>query len=202
MIPLGYMMKRVAMRDDWLKQPKVQDIFSVSACTSKDFCDDWINEWKHNGYWLFDSSEIVRDIALKRNLNPDELTLFYYEAHETQYNADTRQWEPFALLTTSYDPRTRQSKTHATPYPGFPLNIKPPARNILQGYDIVASGGCITHGCSPLSCNGLAEKIPVNAHCLLDDLQTAKTLLKTGVIGTIEKCEPGPYRIIAVHTLN
>ena len=179
MIPLGYMMKRVAKRTDWLKQPKVEDIFSVSRCMSKDFCD-WIDEWKHNGYWLFDSPRIIHDIAKKRNIALDDLTLFYYEGYETQYNADTRQWEPFV------------------PEPHFPLNVEPPPCKILQGYDVVTYNVYSAAECSPLSCNGLAEDIPTNAHCLLDNFQTAKTLLETGAF---ENSEPGPYRIIAVYTL-
>ena len=183
MIPLGYMMKRVMKRPDWLKQPKVEDIFSVSRCMSKDFCD-WIGEWKHNvyynGYWFFNSPRIIRDIASRRGIVLDDMTLFYYEGQENQYNADTRQWEPFA------------------PVPDFPLCVEPPSHKILHGYDVATYYVNSSAECSPLSCNGLAEDIPTNAHCLLDDFQTAKTLLETGAF---ENSEPGPYRIIAVYTL-
>ena len=185
MIPLGYMMKRVATRPDWLKQPKVKDIFSVSSCMSEDFCDcrDWINEWKHNGWWFFDSPQIIQSIARKKSINTNNLMLFYYEAYETEYNDDTQQWEPIA------------------PNPSFPLNIEPPPHKILRGYDVVTYSvysGNSSPEHSPLSCNGLAEEIPTNPHCLLDDLQTAKTLLETGAF---KNSEPGPYRIIAVYTL-
>jgi len=178
MIPLGYMMKRVMKRDDWLKQPKVEDIFSVSECTSKDFCD-WVDEWKHNGYWLFDSPRIIHDIARKHNIDLDDMTLFYYEAYETQYNVETKQWEPFA------------------PEPSFPLCVEPPPRKILHGYDVATYSYNNSAECSPLSCNGLAEDIPTNSHCLLDDLETAKALLETGAF---DNSEPGPFRIIAVYT--
>ena len=181
MIPLGYMMKRVEKRPDWLKQPDVEDVFSVaSCCTSKDFCD-WINEWKHNGWWFFDSPQIIRDIASSRGINLDGMTLFYYEAFEKQYNDETQQWEDFV------------------PDPIFPLCVEPPPRKILHGYDVVSYWVKTAAECSPLSCNGLAEEIPTNSHCLLDDFDTAKTLLETGAF---DNSEPGPYRIIAVHTLN
>jgi len=182
MIPAGYMLKRVEKRPDWLKQPAVEDIFSVSNCTCEDFCQNWIDEWKHNGYWFFDSPEIIYDIAKKHNVNTDEMTLFYYEAHEILYDAKTRQWES---CTKELD---------------YSENVKLPSRKTLQGYDVVTYSRVSSDvGCSPLSCNHLAEKIPTNSHCLLDDLETAKTLLETGAF---ENSEPGPYRVIAVYTVN
>lgn len=56
MIPAGYMAKRVVRKPDWLTTNRVEDIYSVSGCISKDFAD-YITFWKHNGYWLFDSSD-------------------------------------------------------------------------------------------------------------------------------------------------
>ena len=53
MTPVGYMAKHIASRPDWLKANEVEDIYSVSNCVSDDFAD-YINFWKHNGYWFFD----------------------------------------------------------------------------------------------------------------------------------------------------
>jgi hypothetical protein len=50
-------------------------------------------------------------------------------------------------------------------------------------------------GCSPLSCNGMAEKIAVNRYCLLDDLDNAFVIAKRFAAGGVE---PGPYVIIEV----
>jgi hypothetical protein len=36
MMPVGYMAKRDSVRPDWLKAPKVRDIYSVSNCDSED----------------------------------------------------------------------------------------------------------------------------------------------------------------------
>ncbi len=62
MIPLGYMAKRVARKPDWLKTNQVEDIYSVSNCTSHNFAE-YIQFWKHNGYWFFDSPEIITKLA-------------------------------------------------------------------------------------------------------------------------------------------
>lgn len=58
MIPVGYLYKKVGLRPDWIKADGVRDIYSLSRCVSEDFTD-YINYWKHNGYWLFDSPEIM-----------------------------------------------------------------------------------------------------------------------------------------------
>lgn len=62
MISAGYMAKRVAIKPDWLKANEVEDIYSVSGYISKDFAD-YINFWKHNGYWLFDSPNVIEQLA-------------------------------------------------------------------------------------------------------------------------------------------
>ena len=69
---------------------------------------------------------------------------------------------------------------------------------IRIGYDVVernASMGILGFGCSPLSCNGMAENIPVNEFCLLNDLESA---LATAHRFDAEKPEPGPYVVIEV----
>lgn len=50
-------------------------------------------------------------------------------------------------------------------------------------------------GCSPLSCNGLAERYPVNEWCLLDRLDDA---VKAARDFAREEPEPGPYVVVEV----
>ena len=42
--------------------PRVVDVFSVSACINSNFAE-YIADWKHNGYRLFDSPELIREVA-------------------------------------------------------------------------------------------------------------------------------------------
>ncbi len=66
------------------------------------------------------------------------------------------------------------------------------------GYDVVerdAATGMLGFGCSPLSCNGMAESIPVNEFCLIDDMETALAAARR--FG-VEQPEPGPYVIVEV----
>ena len=50
-------------------------------------------------------------------------------------------------------------------------------------------------GCSPLSCNSMASAYPVNAHCLLDDLDAAFAAAERF---SVEKPEPGTYFVAEV----
>jgi hypothetical protein len=176
MIPIGYMAKRVVKSPTWLATPDVRDIYSVSGCVSEDFTD-YINLWKHNGYWLFDSPEVIRVIAQDGSLNLGELSLFYYEAYELEF--DGEHWKPYL------------------PEPSFETDVVVPSRKELEGFDVVTfwCGNSPEH--SPLSCNSLAEKVRTNSHCLFDSLAEAETNLKNGVFND---CEPGPYRIFAVYS--
>ncbi len=92
MVPVGYMAKRVYKRPDWLKAPHVADIYSVSGCVSEDFAD-YINFWKHNGFWLFDSPEVIKDLAEENSIQMEGTSLFYYEAHEMEL--DGERWRPW-----------------------------------------------------------------------------------------------------------
>ena len=177
MIPLGYMAKRVSAGSEWLKAPQVSQIYSVSGCISEDF-GKWIDAWKHNGYWFFDSPRVIAEVAAERKIDLTGTTLFYYEGFEEEYDPESR-WAPYR------------------PEPAFPLGLEPPAAKTLRGFDVVtySQGNSPEH--SPLSCNGLAAEMKVNEFCLLESLEEAKALLEAG---RFTLSEPGPFRILAVYT--
>jgi len=91
MRPVGYMYKRISLRPEWLGVPSVVDIYSASSCISHDFCD-YINYWKHNGYWLFNSPAVMENLAAEHELNLADCTLFYYEAYDFQFVQTDRVW--------------------------------------------------------------------------------------------------------------
>jgi hypothetical protein len=66
MIPAGFMAKRVVAMREWL--PQVSSIYSVSGCISTDFAD-YIQFWGHDGYWLFDSPEVIVDLARRNTID-------------------------------------------------------------------------------------------------------------------------------------
>jgi hypothetical protein len=94
MIPAGYMAKRVSLRPEWIKAERVADIYSVSGCVSKDFAD-YIKYWKHNGYWFFDSPEIILRLARQNSIDLTGVRLFFYEVHELEFADTEGRWTTF-----------------------------------------------------------------------------------------------------------
>jgi hypothetical protein len=180
MRPLGYLYKRVAPRPDWIGARHVEDIYSLSGCVSENFAD-YIPHWRHNGFWLFDAPAVMADLARELAIPLRGLTLFYYEAHEEEYNETTRLWEPFE------------------PEAAFPTAIEVPRAGRLEGFDVVTFSARTAPECSPLSCNGLAATLAVNRHCLLDTFEAARKAIEAG---TFDHSEPGPFRIIAVYAVD
>ena len=180
MIPLGYMLKNVASPPpEWLEAPGVTAIHSVSNCVSSDFAD-YFPIWKHDGWWLFDTPEAVNATAAVAGIASDELSLFYYEAFNEQYD-EAGCWQTFE------------------PEPSIPTNVTPPASAKLCGFDVVTFTVGTAPECSPLSCNGLAAEPDVNEHCLFDTFEEAYAATEKG---QFDDSEPGPYRIIAVHLVD
>lgn len=178
MIPVGYMAKRISKSPDWLGATHVVDVYSVSGCVSEDFAD-YINFWKHNGYWLFDSPEVIRNIARENSIELEGTSLFYYEVHEMEFGGGN--WHAYA------------------PEPSFPTSVSVPPKKQLTGFDIVTFCGRNAPEHSPLSCNSLAKELRTNSHCLFATFEEAEKNLTDGAF---RKCEPGPYRIFAVYSVS
>ncbi|WP_442511695.1 hypothetical protein SH528x_003406 [Novipirellula sp. SH528] len=179
MIKLGYMAKRIVGRPDWLDVPSVHDVYAVSNCISPDFAD-YIDFWSHNGFWFFDKPSHITRLCSQHGISLDDLAFVYYEAHSQQFDTDDRTWHGFV------------------PDPDIKTDVSPPTKPHLLGYDIVCYSMQNAPECSPLSCNQVAADVRVNSHCLIDTLDYAIECLETGIF---DNAEPGPMRVIAVHTL-
>lgn len=173
------MAKRVAARPDWLGVPHVSDIYSVSGCISEEFAD-YIDAWKHNGFWLFDSPEVIGEVAREKSVSLDGAKLFYYEAYEMEFCEKQMKWSAFG------------------PETGFKTSIVAPLSKKLEGFDLVTFCGRSSPECSPLSCNQVARDVSVNEHCLVRTFEEAKAALESG---RFSEAEPGPYRIFAVYSV-
>jgi hypothetical protein len=179
MIPVGYMYKLVVSKPDWLKTDQVKEIYSVSGCVSKDF-DGWINYWKHNGYWFFDSPKIIKEIAKENDIDLSGMKLFFYRVYENQWNDEAGEWEDFK------------------PEESFETNVELPKSSTLHGFDITTFTAQTSAECSPLSCNHMAEELEASPNCLLSSFEEAKQLIESGAFN---QCEPGPYRIFEVYSV-
>jgi hypothetical protein len=177
MTPAGYMAKRVSKQPEWLKTTQVSDVYSLSACFSANFAD-YINYWKHNGFWLFDSPELIREVAREHSVDLAGTSLFYYEVHALEF--DGKGWRAFARD------------------PAFVTNVLVPSRTQLEGFDVATFANGNAPECSPLSCNRLAEELPTNSHCLFASFDEAERSLTNGAF---DGTEPGPYRIFSVSSV-
>jgi hypothetical protein len=179
MIPAGYMAKRIFSEPDCVRTLGVEDVYSVSGCMVRHFAD-YINFWKHNGYWLFDSPETIRGLALENAIDISGTIFFYYEVYCLEFSEDDHEWRKFS------------------PNSSFVTNVAVPEEKSLEGFDVVTFSVGTGPECSPLSCNMLAVELKVNRHCLLDSLEEARQYLEDG---RFRNAESGPYRIFAVYTL-
>ncbi len=169
MISVGYMVKRILNVPKGFENTDIVAIYSVSGCMSNDFAY-YIEFWKHNGYWFFDSPQIIQQIAKEHSIDLTGTKLFYYEVYNLEFHEDT-EWKSFE------------------PEASFITDIEKPSLKNLEGYDVVTFSCGNSAECSPLSCNGLADTIPVNKHCLLSSFDEAHQLLEHG---KFQHSEPGP----------
>ncbi|MBI9018575.1 MAG: hypothetical protein JEZ07_15085 [Phycisphaerae bacterium] len=179
MIPAGYMAKRITGNSGHLQTKNVVDFYSVSNCISADFAS-YVDYWKHNGYWLFDSPEIILNLAEDNSIDMTGAKFFYYEIYGFEFNEDDELWH-------EYEPEK-----------SFATDVKIPEDKTLEGFDIVTFSVGTSAECSPLSCNGLADEIKTNRHCLLSSLEQARQCLESGLFSN---SEPGPFRIFAVYSV-
>ena len=179
MKPAGYMAKRVAQKPEGWLGDRVVDVYSVCHCISEDFAD-YVGFWKHNGYWLFDSPEVIEQVAGDSSIDLSGTRMFYYEVYELQFDADEGRWVPFE------------------PEDSFGTDVLVPATKKLEGYDVVTFFARSSPEHSPLSCNDLAKSIDTNSHCLIESLEEAKEHIQAE---KFHHGEPGPYRVFAVYTV-
>jgi len=151
---------------------EVRQIASVSECLSKR-PSGWVKRWDFNRATCWNTESAARACV------PDDL-------------------EPeFKLFAYRIVPLVPLENLFPTDLPALPQEPEFLPYDRI-GYDVVersAAMGMLGFGCSPLSCNGMAESIPVNEFCLLDDLKSA---LSTERRFDTEKPEPGPYVVIEV----
>lgn len=171
---IGYFAKPTAVRPPWLKAPQVTEICSVADCISRLECD-WISEWRHNELGFYDTPELAWSVV------PEPL----------RAGCDLYA---YAMLPVRFVGGVQEAFT----IPG----VNPVRRDgsfVRLGYDMVSREFEAGSGHSPLSCNGLAEEVPTNRHCLIATAAEAVAVgLTMEIPGQRLRGEPGPYHIVEV----
>ena len=173
MIPAGYFARRVKPKPDHLPAPDVREICSVSECISPG-ADNWIASWRHNSLGWFNSIDDALSVVPAGQRS--EFRLFAYRLHPEVFRGGERQ--AFEL----------------------PVDVQPePLRAGFRsiGFDSASKSSAEGQSleCSPLSCNGLAEELPVNEHCLFPALDAA---IAGAARFAVEQPEPGDYYVVEV----
>ncbi len=176
MIPAGFMYKEPIFAPAWVGAPEGARLHSLSGCISHYFTD-YIRYWQHNGFWLFDSPEVLDQVAAKAQTNASHFDLLYFEVAETQFDEARSSWLP------------------VTPDPSFPTSVRRPSHSTLLGHDIVCFSGGTSPECSPITCCGLGSTVALNQAALLETEARAREALESGLCN---ETEPGPFRIVSV----
>jgi hypothetical protein len=180
------MAKFIASPPEWFRTERVMDMYSFTPHGSKGF-EYFIDDWQEgevepsNAYRLYDSPELIRQLASTHHVDLSGSRLFFYEVYEQEYHEDDAQWYPLDR-----------------PVPK--LGIVAPSVKTLEGYDVVAVEARMPD-CSPLcpACGTVATVVETNEHCLLTSLAGARQLLSEG---RFANSEPGPFQIFAVYSVD
>lgn len=189
---LGYGLKHVLSRPDWLDCASVEHVSSVSRCISTEpYTDERFKRWAFNASGWYDTPELAQlDV-----IAAVPCRMFAYALFSFEFEGEAMRHVSVGMLLS-----TDTRRLPAGPNPGF----------AFLGYDVV-SGRCggrqnaasaglapVMAGfdCSPLSCNSMAREHPVNRHCLLDHWDDA---VAAATRFAKEEPEPGPYYIFAVY---
>lgn len=172
-IIIGYLPKKPSPDLEIIKAAGVKEICSVSWC-SFDGSQDWIKQWKHNDYFLYNSSE-------------EALSLIDNLKDKKDYDIYAFKLYPFIVdMGNIVDKEV------------LPGSVKSLTEDFeFLGYDVVnKTQDYGEFECSPLSCNSGYEDFKVNQYCLFNTFEGA---LAGGKIFSEGNWEPGPYYIIEVY---
>ncbi|MEK7399526.1 MAG: hypothetical protein AAB116_21500 [Candidatus Poribacteria bacterium] len=180
---LGFLPKTIVIPDHNFLPAHVKQICSVSRCLSKRppsmFSSD--KAWVYNNAGLYNDMEspLGRDILLE---DRDKYQIFAYKAYSIEL--DKNGIHEIDIL------RKIPGDLHA-------INPNPDLIGFYMiGHDIIQGINYLSFGCSPLSCNGLANEFEVNEFCLIDDLKYA---IMAGMRFEEVGAEPSPYYIFEVY---
>jgi hypothetical protein len=172
-IDAGFFPKIIVTRPDWLKNPAIVEICSVSHCISA-APPDWIEPWRHNDFGWF--NRIADAMSVIPAGQAADYRLFGYRLHPEVFSGGARTR---FVWPDRVDPEP------------MPQNFR------SLGFDSVSKSMETILGfeCSPLSCNSMADEMPANPVCLFPTLDAA---LAGADRFSREQPEPGDYYVVEV----
>jgi hypothetical protein len=172
---IGYFPKESFSDQDYLSKLRAGEIDSISDCISSG-PEGWIEHWTHNDMHCYDTEDLAWSVVPLASRA--DFRVFAYRLFPRLFVAGTERDLVLPPLTV-------------TP---------PPPSYIFLGYDVVGLSTLGTDekplyqfACSPLSCNCVAQEVPVNDFCLLDSLADAFARAQEWSASGGVKAEPGDY---------
>jgi hypothetical protein len=189
---IGYFPRHPVPGPQGLSPGGVERVCSLGHYVS-DGPANWIDQWRHNEMWFYDSEELVRKViaeAIQIHLEPDPERDPPWQVRLTRERGAEFEYFAYKLFPVSFT----EGKPETFPVPV--LKVAPLAEDYQRlGYDAVNKTGCAHFECSPLCCNGMSEEIPVNRWCLIDEQERAFAVAN---YFSVRKPEPGPYFVVEV----
>lgn len=183
---MGYRVKRPWTPDpQWWPEGagRVERVCSVSDCLAEP-PQGWVERWDFNRASCYATEQEA--LATVPAGTQDAFALFAYWLVPVTRDGEgqTREVSPEDVFPASLPPLPPEP----TDLPGY--------RSL--GYDVVGVQGLGSIGfeCSPLSCNSMAQEIPVNRSCLIDELEEALQVAQRFNGG--DGVEPGDYVVVKV----
>ena len=168
--PIGFLPKDTTIPTGWSQAAGgVTEICSVSDCVNSSPLG-WIDKWLHNDLGFFNSVAAARSVIVE---GPQRFTVFAFRLLDLRFVRGKREPVVFSRL----------------PVEPIPPDFVP------LGFDIVSKTISSQFECSPLSCNGMANEVPVNTYCLVRTLDEAIAVAERF---SLEEPEPGPYHVLEV----
>jgi hypothetical protein len=192
---IGYFPKRQPAPPAGLPMPGVPHVTEVASTAhyTADGPPNWIDQWRHNELWFFDSEALARKVigeAIAITIVPDPQRDPPWQVQLTRPAGAIYDFFAFKLFPVCFV-EGRQEE-YVLPH----LNCLPlPPDYERLGYDAVNRTCCPHFECAPLFCNGMATEIPVNRYCLIDALERA---LEVARDFSVRKPEPGTYFVLEV----
>lgn len=181
---LGYLPKRRTPAPEWVLNPTVKEICSVSECIAP-APRGWAEHWIHNDFGLFNTVQEALSIVPSGD---ERYALYAFKILPVRFSKGAE-----ALLTIDLPLHEGEHLFH-------PVDPQPlPAQFASLGFDVASNTLTPFFECSPLSCNNMAASIPVNRYCLLEDLPTAESV---ALQFSLEEPEPGDYFVLEVFRQN
>lgn len=191
---LGYGHKQCRPRPAWLADPRVVDLANVTDCNLPR-PNDWVQRWDFNAAGYYDSPEKAQ-AALTALRDPGHFELFAYDFYPLRFDAygGAVVVDPVSVFGESFDLLPRPKAGAEFEFLGYDAVERWAELEPGKVDEQPALGGGF--GCSPLFCNNLSCKHPVNTHCLIDQWNDA---VAAALCFGKEQPEPGCYYIFGVY---